>query len=183
MTDVHFAEPDAGQDVKMIERSLFSARHCFVENLYRSGILTDAEYAVYQEWFKFLTKDLPKVDLILYLKASPEVCLERVAARNRKEEKQMSLDYLKNLDALHDEWLLYGSGNPPVLTIPANNNRQDMATIFEDITPFVVGDKKWVGNDKEEFVSQNIFFTKSTFNLKGNNREALSPKDENILVA
>lgn len=40
-------------------------RYCFVENLYKSGTLTDAEYNVYSEWFKIITENLDVgVDLI-----------------------------------------------------------------------------------------------------------------------
>ena len=62
--------------VKLIERSIFSARYCFVENMYRSGKMLGCEYEVLDEWFKFATDkenslDL-KVDLIIYLKTTPE---------------------------------------------------------------------------------------------------------------
>ena len=73
-----------------MERSLFSARHCFVENLWRSGKLADSEYGVLCEWFKFLTSS-PKIDLgidlIVYLRTKPEVAWERVKSRARSEEK------------------------------------------------------------------------------------------------
>ena len=38
--------------VKMIERSLFSARRCFVENLFRSGKMPSSEYSVLLEWYR-----------------------------------------------------------------------------------------------------------------------------------
>ena len=62
--------------VKLIERSIYSARYCFVENMYRTGKLQGSEFAVLDEWFKFATNkenslDL-KVDLIIYLKTTPE---------------------------------------------------------------------------------------------------------------
>ena len=61
--------------VKLIERSIFSARYCFVENMYRTGKMLGCEYEVLDEWFKFATKDSAldlKVDLIIYLKTTPE---------------------------------------------------------------------------------------------------------------
>lgn len=35
-----------GSKVKLMERSIHSARYCFLENQYRSGIITEAEYLV-----------------------------------------------------------------------------------------------------------------------------------------
>ena len=38
----------------MMERSVYSARNCFVENLHRSGKMPDSERSVYNEWYSFL---------------------------------------------------------------------------------------------------------------------------------
>ena len=75
-----------------MERSLFSARHCFVENLHDTGKMCDAEYSVLCEWFDFLASGGASkvdigVDLIVYLRTSPEVAYERKKARARKEEE------------------------------------------------------------------------------------------------
>ena len=92
MSQLHQMSIPANKTVKLMERSLYSAKHCFVENHHRNGILTDAEYAVYQEYFKLFTKDnLAPVDIILYLKASPEICLQRIKSRNRNEETTIPL--------------------------------------------------------------------------------------------
>ena len=66
---------NTGKPVKLIERSIFSARYCFVENMYRTEKMLGCEYEVLDEWFKFATKDSAldlKVDLIIYLKTTPE---------------------------------------------------------------------------------------------------------------
>ena len=66
---------NTGKPVKLIERSIFSARYCFVENMYRTGKMLGCEYEVLDQWFKFATKDSAldlKVDLIIYLKTNPE---------------------------------------------------------------------------------------------------------------
>jgi len=127
--------------------------------------MNEAEYAVYQEWFDFLTgrtgcdgflvennqKDHQKkhpsirVDLILYLKASPEVCLQRIHSRKRQEETKIPLQYLANLDQLHDNWLSAPQEDErfvaPVLTIPAEGSKADMERIFQEISPYVLGEK------------------------------------------
>lgn len=73
-----------------MERSLYSARHCFVENLWREGKLASSEFGVLNAWFEFLTSS-PEinlgVNLIVYLRTNPEVAWERVKARARNEEK------------------------------------------------------------------------------------------------
>ncbi|XP_021914701.1 thymidine kinase 2, mitochondrial isoform X3 [Zootermopsis nevadensis] len=41
--------------VKMMERSIYSARYCFVENLAREELMPAADYVVLDEWFKWIT--------------------------------------------------------------------------------------------------------------------------------
>ncbi|KAK2142971.1 hypothetical protein LSH36_891g02027 [Paralvinella palmiformis] len=50
--------------VKLMERSLHSTRHIFIENSYRSGSLTDLEYSVLEAWFEnLLAQPCTHVDL------------------------------------------------------------------------------------------------------------------------
>ncbi|XP_060584516.1 thymidine kinase 2, mitochondrial-like [Ruditapes philippinarum] len=115
----------------MLERSIFSARYCFSENLKRSGLLSDIEYIMLNQWFDYvMTQHNPQVDLIVYLRTTPEKCYERIKARNRPEEQIVSLEYLKQLHDLHEAWLI-GEENtsfirPPVLVV---NGDQDKQTI------------------------------------------------------
>ena len=71
MLETHTKNSD--QSVKMMERSLYSAKYCFVENLKKTGKMAESEYEVLSSWFDFLLSckeiDL-SVDLIVYLKVS-----------------------------------------------------------------------------------------------------------------
>lgn len=181
MTQVHRSIPPDGMQAKLMERSLYSARFCFVENLHASGLMTDAEFAVYEEYFHFLTRDPElRVDLILYLKASPDVCLQRALSRKRKEESGLTIDYLTRLDQLHDKWLLSPAPDravAPVLTIPADASKEVLTQIFDSIAPFVLGDKRWSGSDKVSFLEKNQTYT-SRMSLQ---RICLT-RDENVAL-
>ncbi|KAM5208319.1 thymidine kinase 2, mitochondrial isoform 4-T12 [Hipposideros larvatus] len=51
--------------VRLMERSIHSARYIFVENLYRSGKMPDVDYVVLSEWFDWIVKNIDvSVDLI-----------------------------------------------------------------------------------------------------------------------
>lgn len=55
--------------VKLMERSMYSARYCFVEKMRSSGVLDEGMYHVLQEWYDFIHQH-HKVhcDLIIYLR-------------------------------------------------------------------------------------------------------------------
>ena len=50
-------------------------------------------------------------DGFIYLAASPETCMRRLALRGRDEEGGVSLEYLDNLHSKHEEWLHTGALN------------------------------------------------------------------------
>lgn len=53
------------KNVKLMERSMFSARYCFVENMAATGILHQGMYNILQEWYKFISTSVHiQADLI-----------------------------------------------------------------------------------------------------------------------
>lgn len=136
MMELHHKEVDC--PMAMLERSVFSARYCFVENLHKSGVLDDMEYGCYCQWFDhILKKDPPHIDLIVYLRSSPEVCYERLQERGREEEKPVTLEYLKALHDRYEDWLgnsqhHYWHGNTPVLVVDADEDYHLNKTVFSE---------------------------------------------------
>ncbi|KAJ8319137.1 hypothetical protein KUTeg_004228 [Tegillarca granosa] len=121
--------------VKLLERSLYSTRYCFVENDYRHGTVNGLEYAILKNWFHFLTeRENTDLDLIVYLKADPEVCFNRIKKRSRKEEAGVPFDLIQSLHDLHEEWLIKQKDKPPapVLVLDANNEYSNMTRLYED---------------------------------------------------
>ena len=70
--------------VKLMERSIYSAKFCFAENLRRNGLMAESEFQVLSSWFDHLVNspelDLG-VDLIVYLRTKPEIARERLLGR------------------------------------------------------------------------------------------------------
>jgi deoxyadenosine/deoxycytidine kinase len=96
---------ESPSDVVIItERSIETDRNVFARMLYEDGLLSSIEWETYNYWFSTF-KDVSKVDLIIYIKTSPEKCLERINKRNRIEESSIKLDYLVKCNHYHDDWL------------------------------------------------------------------------------
>ncbi|MCZ7540896.1 MAG: deoxynucleoside kinase [Anaerolineae bacterium] len=94
-----------GQDV-VCERSIYCDRHVFAKSLHQQGLLDDMEWALYCHFWDHFKESAPRPDAIIYLRTPAEECHRRLLARGRREEKSVSLDYLRQLEACHDEWLL-----------------------------------------------------------------------------
>ncbi|XP_078400782.1 thymidine kinase 2, mitochondrial isoform X3 [Cetorhinus maximus] len=122
--------------IRMIERSIYSAKYVFVENHYRGSTMPEVDYAVLTEWFNWIVTntDIP-IDLIVYLQTTPETCYQRLKTRCRNEEKVIPLEYLETLHELYEDWLIKQTSfkiPAPVLVIPADHDLQQMLKQFED---------------------------------------------------
>ena len=101
----------------ILERSIFTDRHVFARNIYRIGAMTETEWQIYCGLWDFLVANYClEPDCIVYLRTPADVCLERIRMRGRGEETDISLEYLEQLEALHDDWLL-DLDHPPVVTL------------------------------------------------------------------
>lgn len=132
-----------------MERSIYSAKYCFVEKMARDGIMPQPSAAVLNEWFKWATENvqvsvdcigkdiyvaqwqilqiidsvIDEIFLLVYLRTSPEIVYERILKRNREEERTVSLEYLQSLHEMHEIWLYHKtmfSCPAPVLVLNAD---------------------------------------------------------------
>lgn len=100
----------------VLERSIFCDRFVFVENFYRMGLMSLTECQLYRGLWDFLVSNYcDQPDLILYLRTPAEVCLQRIRDRGRAEESGIELNYLLQLEKLHNEWLLDGGDSRVVV--------------------------------------------------------------------
>ncbi|XP_037227735.1 deoxyguanosine kinase, mitochondrial isoform X1 [Falco rusticolus] len=101
--------PGTPHPVQVFERSIYSDRYVFAKNLFEAGHLQVLEWAIYQEWHGFLLRHLTSHAALhgfLYLRATPQTCLERLRRRARSEEGGIQLGYLQQLHAQHEHWLV-----------------------------------------------------------------------------
>ncbi|XP_066509513.1 deoxycytidine kinase 2-like [Hoplias malabaricus] len=94
--------------VQVYERSIYSDRYIFAQNLFELGSINSTEWAVYQDWHSFLVEQFGhrvQLDGIIYLRAPPQTCMERLGRRGREEEQGLPLDYLETLHTQHENWL------------------------------------------------------------------------------
>jgi len=107
--------------IKVMERSLHSNRRCFLEVALQSGHLTETEYALSTDWFQFLETNFKiDLDLIIYLRTSPQIALERVKKRDRVEEREVTLEQLERCHNLHESWIMDHNCKFPVAVVNAN---------------------------------------------------------------
>ncbi|ETE66599.1 Thymidine kinase 2, mitochondrial, partial [Ophiophagus hannah] len=122
--------------IRMMERSIHSAKYIFVENLYRSGKMPEVDYVILTEWFDWILKNMNvSVDLIVYLQTSPGMCYQRLKRRCREEEKVIPMEYLEAIHQLYEDWLINQTlfkVPSPVLVLQADDDLQEMMEKYEE---------------------------------------------------
>ena len=85
----------------------FHIRYIFARNCFETGLMTETEWAIYQEWSTYLLNSLGELQLdgFIYLRADPATCAGRMAKRGRPEEQGVTIDYLNQLHDKHEAWL------------------------------------------------------------------------------
>lgn len=97
------------------QQSLFE-RHTVADYLFdkdfifASQNLVDAEWELYRELYGQLRPRLTTPDLVVYLRADPELLLERIARRGRPFERAIEADYLLRLGRAYDEYFAQYQG-------------------------------------------------------------------------
>jgi deoxyadenosine/deoxycytidine kinase len=99
------------------DRTIYEDAEIFARVLHEQGSMTGVDYRNYTSLFHVLAGFLRKPDLIVYLKASPDVLMERIARRGRASEKTISRGYIARLNEAYDDWMRRARTEGEVLEI------------------------------------------------------------------
>ncbi len=127
--------------IKLIitERSVETDRNVFAKMLYDAGDISHDEFQIYTMWFDEFLTDVP-LGGIVYIHASPDVCLERIHKRARSGET-IQADYIERCHQYHEDWIR--GRNCPLLELPANEDMNKTSNVMmermERITEFIYG--------------------------------------------
>ena len=116
--------------VVVLERSMLAGRHVFAQMLYNQMDITDKEWAVYRNYFDIVER---WPDAIVYIKADPKVCLERIASRARAGEGDISAEYLHKVDFQYSNFLKYASTRIPVHVVDGHKGSECVLREIQDI--------------------------------------------------
>ena len=86
------------------ERSLDTDKHVFAKMLYESGKIESVNYQIYMKWFHTFADDFP-IQQVVYVRASPEICYDRIKKRSRTGENSIPLNYLIKCHVYHEDMM------------------------------------------------------------------------------
>ena len=128
-------------NIKLIitERSVETDRNVFAKMLYDAGDISHDEFQIYTMWFGEFLADV-QLTGIVYIHASPSVCIDRIKQRSRPGEIIQS-DYIHRCHQYHEDWIR--TRGCPILELPANEDvigtPRLLSERMDKITEFIRG--------------------------------------------
>jgi len=105
----------------MMERSPYFIKNVFVEHAKINNTITIEEYNTIQSLYK-KTDELWEPNGYIYLRSDPVSCYERCSKRGRESEKNITLEYIKEIHDLHEEkYLKAVESNLNIIVINIDN--------------------------------------------------------------
>jgi len=87
------------------------------DSLFASINLKNDELETYKSLHEALAEKITLPDLLVYLRASTDTLMQRIATRDRSYERNMERDYIETLNQTYEEFFSKPYDNTPVLTI------------------------------------------------------------------
>jgi deoxyadenosine/deoxycytidine kinase len=133
-TQVFFLLSRYRQQQELTQQELFDrvtvADYLFVKDrIFASLTLDEAEFALYTEVYNLLRSRIPKPDLVIYLQASTEVLIERIARRGVAYERNFDKEYLERLVGAYNYFFFHYQASPLLVV---NTNEVDFLESKED---------------------------------------------------
>lgn len=99
--------------------------------------LRNEELALYEQLHAAMAEKIPVPTLVIYLRASLDVLMERIALRDRPYERNMDRSYIRDLSEAYEEFFAHYT-QTPVLTLDTDNlnyvrNSDDFTLVLERV--------------------------------------------------
>jgi len=102
-------------------KNLFADYTFAKDALFASINLKGDELDMYHKVHEALAEKIQKPDLLVYLQASTDTLMQRIAQRDRPYERQMERSYINDLNIAYEEFFSKPFDHTPVLTIDTND--------------------------------------------------------------
>jgi len=110
---------DLGQPA-IQDRTIYEDVEIFAKSLYEQGYMSERDHQTYRQLFNDMIYFLPQPDLIIYLKSSVKILLQRIKFRGRDFEKSISPDYLEYLNLAYEKWMKEAKEKFNIFTVNAD---------------------------------------------------------------
>lgn len=108
--------------------------HIFKNLIFAKRTLQPSEYEKYEAIYTILTADMPKPNMVVYLHASVDTLMKRIAMRGREFEKNITRDYMEQLASDYHEFIAhFEKMHPEIPVIQLDGDEYDFVQSPQDL--------------------------------------------------
>ncbi|HWO41638.1 MAG TPA: deoxynucleoside kinase [Candidatus Eisenbacteria bacterium] len=127
------------QQMELGQQDLFQqnlvADYLFAKDkIFATLTLSPEELNLYQQIYALLNARVPKPDLVVYLQARPEVLYKRIKKRDKKYERSVTFEYLKEVAEAYNQFFFYYDETPLLVV---NTSEIDFVTSSKDLADLI----------------------------------------------
>ncbi len=119
------------------DRTIYEDAEVFACNLYQQGFMSERDYDAYRSIYQAISAFLPPPHLLVYLQASVDRLMSHIAQRGREFERNISREYLGQLNDLYEVWIDRWAACPvlhvDMNTLDFSHNPADFEQIAQQI--------------------------------------------------
>ncbi|MCM3165127.1 deoxynucleoside kinase [Metabacillus litoralis] len=136
---------DIDKKFLQVNKPVVADYHIYKNLIFAKRTLKNEQYDKYLKIYDILTDGMPKPNIIIYLSASLDTLLNRIAKRGREIEHQIDPNYLQQLSEDYDIAMTqWEKENPSIPIIRFNGdsldfvqNKQDLTYIFNTLNQYL----------------------------------------------
>ncbi len=136
-TQIFFLLSRYKQQIELAQQDLFN-RLVFSDYLFAKDRifahlnLSGSELSMYERLYEIMVKDISSPDLIVYLQASTEMLMKRIALRDRPFERKISYEYMRRLNLAYEEFFSFPDNYKKSTLIKIDTNDLDFVGKSKD---------------------------------------------------
>jgi deoxyguanosine kinase len=118
------------------------------DKIFATLTLSAEELNLYQQIYALLNTRVLKPDLVVYLQARPEVLYKRVKKRDKKYERSLTFEYLKEVAEAYNQFFFYYD-ETPLLVVNTSEidfvaSSKDLADLIKEIKTMGAGTQHYI---------------------------------------
>jgi deoxyadenosine/deoxycytidine kinase len=86
------------------DRTIYEDAEIFARNLHEQELISDRDYAVYEDLYHAARDMLTPPDVMIFLRCPVATLRRRIARRGRPSEADIPVEYLRRLNRLYERW-------------------------------------------------------------------------------
>lgn len=133
---------DIKRDYIDLDKPVVADYHIFKNLIFAQRTLRPDEFEKYKEIYRILTHDMPVPNMVVYLNASLDTLMKRIALRGRDFEKNMDPAYMKQLSEDYEVFIQHFEETHPEIPVLRVNGDDFDFVLNDDDLKLIIGQVK-----------------------------------------